>query len=258
MQGPPKPPRNYYPDSSELYDHISSNSKTLPSPKKDRRAPNTSPNRNDAFQKPESPLLQYKSSEAIYPTQSRESNTVTSNYKQSNITPDPIREVDDLVNELTANNENFVHPTRHTSGSKLEYKSRGNEPNLELERFRRASDSKVEQARYNRRASERKLLTSQKVVNQLLSENREDDIGVFSHDIEPRRKHVQIAEHESQFIDDNAPLLVDNWFDKSPEPQVQEGTEGDLSGWTDATRVTSPTNFRTVSDDECIFISCPA
>lgn len=239
FQGPVKPPpQTYYQDN--LYDHIGS--KTLPSPKKDRKTPNSSPSRSSAL-KPESPLVQYRSSEHIHFSHGQEE---SSSGKQYVATTDVFDDMNDIIKELNANQEEYAH-RRHTTASKMEHKS-------EAEKFRRTSDSQVEQGRHDGRDLERKLQNSQKLVTQLLNKSQEDMTASANLRSKPRRKQVQISDSAPKEFT-NGVISIDNRFNKnvSPEPTMVHGDKEKLSELIGSGRpsITSPTGgpfLRNVSE----------
>ncbi len=187
----------------------------------------TSSNNSGPLQKSISPLLQYKSSEQVYPTHEA---------------------TDEHSNKFTTDREEFAN-VNHISDSKLQHQSRDTVLNSKPEQKRvgKVSEHMVEQARHDRRASERKLRKSQKLVNRLFSDNGD----AYKDEADPQRKRVQIADDGPEIIDDYPPSPVNDWFEKSvdsPEPpQLPDARKEKVPQWNRAISPTGGTNFRTVS-----------
>ena len=147
--------------------------------------------------------------------------------------PDPLHEIDDLMNELTVvDSEVFVKPGSSTSSPRVGGSPYNSTTGTEPYKPHSVSDSNVEQARHDRRASERKLRKSQKVVNQLLSENRGD----------ARQELHREPQNRARLL--SSPEKID-WFDRgeSKERAVSQRevrSSFDMSQ-TDRRRMTSPT-----------------
>lgn len=208
----------------------------------------TSSNNSGPLQKSTSPLLQYRSSEQVHTEQNREATFSTHDIKNPQLPSDLSHE------QMNKDKRNFSD-VNHISDTKLPQSNptQSNDVlssyNQEQDIVRKNSDTMVEQARHNRRASERKLRKSQKVVNRLLVENENGSVGAHRTEFESRKKYVQIAEDKPEIIEDNPPPPLDNWFDKvdSPEPQFLEVKKEDATGWKRVNSPTGGTNLKLVS-----------